>query len=195
MRLEVLERGHKLPARLFVRLAQLVLRQRMDNVVLTALHRPEFWGRPFFTLTPEVLRGPSFWTVGEREYMAAFVSRLNDCPFCLRAHTEITRIETRGEVSVEDASAMRPELAAMLTLLERLTKDPESFGPVDVDAARQAGVPDEAIVDALHVCLLFNTLNRMANAFDWTWDSTEHVRVGAKVIHRLGYRAPGFTLR
>ena len=56
-------------------------------------------------------------------------------------------------------------------------------------------MPDEAIVDALHVCLLFNTLNRMANAFDWSWNSEEHVRVAARVIHRVGPRLPGFILR
>jgi hypothetical protein len=31
----------------------------MDNVAFTAMHRPELWGRPFFTLGSEVLRGPS----------------------------------------------------------------------------------------------------------------------------------------
>lgn len=123
------------------------------------------------------------------------VSRFNDCPFCIRVHAETTRIEAWGEVSVDDASVMRAELAAVLPLLERLTKDPESFGPADVDAAREAGIPDEAIADALHVCFLFNTVNRMANAFDWSWDSEEHVRVAAKVIHRISYRLPGFTLR
>jgi uncharacterized peroxidase-related enzyme len=195
VRLEVLESGHRLPARLFIRLAQLLSRQRMDNVALTAMHRPAFWGRPFFALATEVLRGPSFWTVAEREYMAMVVSRLNDCPFCVRVHTETTRIEARGEVSVDDAAVMRPELTAVLPLLERLTKDPDSIVPADVDAVREAAVPDEAIVDALHVCLLFNTVNRMANAFDWHWDSEEHVRVAARVIHRISYRLPAFTLR
>src|SRR5262245_58369296 len=126
MRLEVLESGHRLPARLFIRVTELLFRQRMDNVALTAMHRPELWGRPF-TLGAEVLRGPSFWTVGEREYMAMVVSRLNDCPFCVRAHTETTRIEARGEVSVDDASVMRAELAGVLRLLEQLTKGPASF--------------------------------------------------------------------
>ena len=69
------------------------------------------------------------------------------------------------------------------------------FGPADVDAARKAGVPDQAIIEALHVGFLFNTVNRMANAFDWTWDSHEHVRVAAKAIHRISYRLPGFALR
>ncbi|MFC7595989.1 carboxymuconolactone decarboxylase family protein [Terrabacter sp. GCM10028922] len=195
MRLEILEHGHKLPARLFIRLSELLFRQPMDNVALTAMHRPDFWGRPFFAVGTQVLRGPSYWTVGEREYMAMLVSRLNDCPFCARVHTETTRIEARGEVSIDDPSVRRPELAAVIPLLEKLTKDPESCGPADIDAARDAGVPDEAIIDALHVGFLFNTVNRMANAFDWTWESEGHVRVAAKVIHRIRYRLPGFILR
>ena len=195
MRLEILERGHKLPARLFIRLSELLFGQRMDNVALTAMHRPDFWGRPFFALGTQVLRGPSYWTVGEREHMAMLVSRFNDCPFCERVHTETTRIETRRDVSVDAASALRPELAAVIPLLEKLTKDPGSCGPADVDAAREAGAPDAAITEALHVGFLFNTVNRMANAFDWTWESEEHVRVAAKVIHRINYRLPGFTLQ
>ena len=195
MRLSILEHDQKLPARWFIRVAELLLRQRMDNVALTAMHRPGLWGRPFLTLGSQVMRGPSYWTAGEREYLAMVVSRFNECPFCERVHTETTRIEGHGEVPVDDVSALRPELAAMLPLLERLTRTPESFGPADIDAARRAGVPDDAIVDALHVAFLFNTVNRMANAFDWTWDSEQHVRVAAKVIHRISYRLPGFALR
>jgi hypothetical protein len=35
----------------------------------------------------------------------------------------------------------------------------------------------------------------MANAFDWTWESEAHLQVAARVIHRINYRLPGFTLR
>jgi uncharacterized peroxidase-related enzyme len=195
MRLHALEHGHRLPARAFIRLAELVSRQRMDNVALTAMHRPEFWGRPFLAILTTVLRGPSYWTPGEREYMAMHVSRLNECPFCLREHTEITRIESHGEVDPEDPSGMRPELAVTLTLLEKLTRSPDAVTSADVVEVRSVGVPDDAVVDALHVMMIFNTVNRMANALDWGWDSDDHVRVTAKVLHRLGYRLPGFTLR
>lgn len=195
MRLEILERGHRLPARLFIRVAELLTRQRMDNVVLTALHRPEFWGRHFGALMPAVMRGPSFWTAAEREYLAAVVSRANECPFCLRAHTETTRLESAGQVSLGDPASIRPQLAAMVPLLQRLTTDPDDVGPRDVAAVRAAGVPDDAIVDALHVCFAFSSVNRMANAFGWTWNSDAHVRTAARVIHRIGYRLPGLTLR
>ena len=54
---------------------------------------------------------------------------------------------------------------------------------------------DEAIVDALHVNLIFNIMNRLANAFDFSWDSDQHVRVGAQVIHRISYRLPRILAR
>jgi uncharacterized peroxidase-related enzyme len=194
VRLGVLERGHERPARLFIRLVELVSRQRMDNVVLTVLHRPEFWGRPFAALIHEVMRGPSFWTPGEREYLAMTVSRLNECPFCLAAHTETTRIESRGEVAV-DGAAMRPELAAVLPFIEKVTTAPDAVTPDDVAPVRAAGVPDEAIVDALHVALAFDSVNRMANAFGWSWNSDRHVRVAATAIHRMSYKLPRFVMR
>jgi uncharacterized peroxidase-related enzyme len=195
MRLDVLGHARSWPARAFVRVAETALRQRMDPVALAAMHAPDLWGRPFLALGSQVLRGPSFWTVGEREYLAMAVSTFNDCPFCVKVHTETTRIEATGEVRPDGASPMRAELAAMLPALERLTRSPDSFGPDDLEAVRAAGVPDQAVLDALRVCLVFNLVNRMANAFDWSWDSDEHARVAAKVIHRISYRLPGFTLR
>jgi putative intracellular protease/amidase len=51
------------------------------GVVRTLLYRKDFFGRPFSELTQQVMRGPSPWTVGEREIFAAFVSRLNQCVF------------------------------------------------------------------------------------------------------------------
>lgn len=194
MRLDILEHGHRRPAKAFFRFVALVFRHEIDDVVKTAAHRPEFWGRAFFDLIAEVLRGPSYWTAGEREYMAMVTSRLNECPFCLAVHTETTRIESGGELG-PDGGPLRPQLAAVLPLLERVALSPDDVTPADVEAVRLAGVPDDAIVDALHVNLIFNTVNRLANAFEWGWDSDEHPRTSAKVIHLTRYKVPGFVLR
>ena len=189
MRPAVLEDGHRLRARIFIRLVRALSRQRIDPVVQMAMYRPQFFGDPFFILGPEVLRGPSYWTPAEREYLAVFTSRLNECPFCVRIHTETTRVESGGAIDV-NSGWIRPEVAAILPLLEKVTRTPDQVGSSDVDAVRAAGVPNEGIIDALHVNLVFNIMNRLANAFDFTWDSEEHVRVGAKVIHRISYRLP-----
>jgi hypothetical protein len=50
-------------------------------------------------------------------------------------------------------------------------------------------------VDALHVKLIFNIMNRLANAFDFSWDSDEYVQFSAKVIHRISYRLPRLLMR
>lgn len=74
MHLDILEHGHRVPAKAFQRMAAWVFRQEMDDVAKTAMHRPAFWGRPFLELASEVLRGPLSRTPGEREYIAAFSS-------------------------------------------------------------------------------------------------------------------------
>jgi uncharacterized peroxidase-related enzyme len=195
MRPSVLEHGHRLRARMFIRLVRALSRQRVDAVAQMALYRPQFFGDPMFKMGSEVLRGRSYWTPAEREYFAVFTSRLNECPFCVRIHTETTRVESGGGVDVNDSGSMRPEVAAVLPLLEKVTRTPDQVAGSDVEAVRAAGVPDEGIVDALHVNLVFNIMNRLANAFDFSWDSDEHVRVSAKVIHRISYRLPRLLMR
>jgi len=44
-------------------------------------HRPDLFGRPFAEAMQQVMRGPSPWSVGERELFAAFVSSRNGCVF------------------------------------------------------------------------------------------------------------------
>jgi hypothetical protein len=51
------------------------------GVLKTLYYRPELFGRPFSDATDVAMRGPSDWSAGERELMAAFVSHVNQCPF------------------------------------------------------------------------------------------------------------------
>jgi len=81
MRLSILERGHRRGARLLLWFTRLVSRKEPPDVVKTLYYRPEFYGAAFSTLVNDAMRGPSDWTVGERELFAAFTSALNQCPF------------------------------------------------------------------------------------------------------------------
>jgi AhpD family alkylhydroperoxidase len=122
----------------------------MDDVAKAAMHRPGFFGRPLFDFGQQVLRGPSYWTPGEREYMAVFSSRLNECPFCVRVHTEVARIESRGEVDTDRNGPVRPELTAVLTLLDKVSRTPDDVSPEDVNEVRAGGGPDDAKLRASH---------------------------------------------
>jgi hypothetical protein len=55
--------------------------ERPLGVLKTINYRPEIFGRPFSAALDLAMRGPSDWTTGERELLAAFVSSLNQCPF------------------------------------------------------------------------------------------------------------------
>ena len=80
MRLRKVHEGHRLPDKAMLGLMQLFA-GHAPGVVRTLKYRKEYFGRPWATLTQQVMRGPSQWTVGEREIFAAFVSRLNQCVF------------------------------------------------------------------------------------------------------------------
>jgi hypothetical protein len=81
MRLRAVEHRHRLAQRLKLTLIRLVSGRRVPDVVKTLLYRPEFFGRAMCDWTQGVMRGPSEWSVGERELFAAFTSRLNQCVF------------------------------------------------------------------------------------------------------------------
>ena len=81
MRLRAVEHRHRLAERLKLILIRVVSGRRVPDVVKTLLYRPEFFGRPMCEWTQAVMRGPSAWSVGERELFAAFTSRLNQCVF------------------------------------------------------------------------------------------------------------------
>jgi hypothetical protein len=44
-------------------------------------YRPRFFGEAFSEALETVLRGPSDWSIGERELFAAYVSSRNHCVF------------------------------------------------------------------------------------------------------------------
>jgi hypothetical protein len=81
MRLQVVERGHRLPQKLIIAMIRLTSGMRVVDIIRTIFYRPEFFGRPISAWTQAVMRGPSPWNVWERELFAAFVSNLNKCRF------------------------------------------------------------------------------------------------------------------
>ena len=80
MRLQRVHRGHRFPDKALLGFMRIIM-GHAPGVVRTLRYRKDFFGRPFSELTQQVMRGPSPWTVGERETFAALVSQLNKCVF------------------------------------------------------------------------------------------------------------------
>lgn len=81
MRLKNVERGRGLRAKFVFGMIRLTQHRRAPDIVRTLLYRPNFLGRFMNDWTQAVMRGPSEWSVAERELFAAFTSRLNHCVF------------------------------------------------------------------------------------------------------------------
>jgi uncharacterized peroxidase-related enzyme len=168
----------------------------LDDVAKVSMRRPAFFGRPFLALTHEVLRGESPWSVGERELFAAVVSGANQCGFCVGTHGEIARL-TLGDVTDAGWQDGRygVQVTATASLLEALTRDPDSVTHSDLAAVRRAGVDDAALIDALYVAYVFNVVNRVADALDFGYRSDRDRLRGARILRRNGYRLPAWLLR
>lgn len=81
MRLQRVEHGHRLRERLNFAWIRLTQHRRAPDILRTLYYRPEFLGHAMSGWSQAVMRGPSHWSVAERELFAAFTSWLNQCVF------------------------------------------------------------------------------------------------------------------
>ncbi|HTJ41675.1 MAG TPA: hypothetical protein VL463_06245 [Kofleriaceae bacterium] len=81
MRLDNVSHGHTFGKKIILRMIKLFSRMDAPDVVKTLMYRPAFFGDPFSRFLQSVMRGPSFWTVGERELFASYTSHLEACHF------------------------------------------------------------------------------------------------------------------
>jgi alkylhydroperoxidase family enzyme len=82
------------------------------------------------------------------------------------------------------------KLRAALALLEKFVLSPDELTPSDIGDARQAGLSDAAIRDALYVSTLFNLVDRLADSLGFEVPSPISFRRSAASLLRHGYALP-----
>jgi alkylhydroperoxidase family enzyme len=86
-------------------------------------------------------------------------------------------------------SAPIPEpLRATLAFLKKLSLEPTEISAEDVRALLGHGLSREAIRDAIYVCYLFNTYDRVADALGWHVPGASVFEASAKHLLSRGYR-------
>ena len=85
------------------------------------------------------------------------------------------------------SAPLRPELAATLVFLEKLTLRPDQLEPADAAAARAAGVSDQALRDAATVCALFSMIVRLADSLGWDVPPFDEFEARADAMLSSGY--------
>ncbi|MQA79395.1 MAG: alkylhydroperoxidase AhpD family core domain-containing protein [Streptosporangiales bacterium] len=193
MRPRVLDHGYGVGQKLLFRLIRLMSGHPVPDAAKITFYRPDFYGTHAKKFTQEAMRGRSTWSVGDRELMAAYVSTVNDCPFCVGAHTATAtqayqdRERVAAVLADLDFAPIDEGLRATLGMLGKLTRE-GTLSADDIRAVLSAGVSHQQIEDALAVSFAFNTTDRLANAFAFDVLSQEGFEAGAKYLLKRGYR-------
>jgi AhpD family alkylhydroperoxidase len=193
MRLSILERGHGFGTKILFALIRAFSGQPVLDVIKLARYRPDFYGGPMQRVTQEAMRGPSAWSVGDRELMAAVVAKANGCEWCTKAHSAVATGAYRDEAKVSavladlETAPIDEPLRATLRLLRTLTRE-RTASADDLRQALAAGASREQVEDALAVCFAFNVVGRLADAFGFFQPGPAAFEAGAKYLLARGYR-------
>ena len=193
MRLAILDNGHSLVTKALFALIRAASRQPVLDVIKLVKYRGDFYGAPIQRVTQEAMRGPSAWSVADRELMAAFVAKTNECEWCTKAHAAVAEGAYRDGARVSavlsdfETATIEEPLRATLRMLCKLTRE-QAVNAADMRAVLAAGVSREQIEDALAVCFSFNTTSRLADAFGFFLPGPKAFEAGAKYLLERGYR-------
>ena len=139
------------------------------------------------------MRGPSAWSVGDRELMGACVSQINQCDVCTKTHAGVAALAYRDAAKVSatladlETAPIEEPLRVTLRMLRKLTRE-HTMDADDMRAVLGAGLSRQQIEDALAVCFTFNTVDRLSRTFGWVVTSDEAFQAGAKFLLTRGYR-------
>ena len=193
MRLDILNSGYSPGTKMLFAIIRLFSRQPVPDAARLAFYRPGFYGAQSKKFTHEAMRGPSAWSVADRELMAAYVSKVNETAFCVGAHTATAgqayqdRAKVQAALTDLDSAPVEDGLRATLRMLGKLTRE-GGADPGDMREVLSAGVSRQQIEDALAVCAAFNTTDRLADAFGFELLSPEGYEAGAKYLLKRGYQ-------
>ena len=159
-----------------------------------AMFRPET-GQYIFELVQILLRGESSLSEGERELIAAYVSYLNNCPYCAKSHAAAARIFF-GEkkywvdevLTNPDKSSIGEKFKALLHIAAKVQVLGTEVRDEDISHARDFGASDREIHDTVLIAASFSMFNRYVDGLAaWTPKDTKHYEEAGKRLSEIGY--------
>ena len=109
---------------------------------------------PALSLAQEVLREDSFLSSKDREIIAAYTSKLNNCQYCNTSHEAFAQSLGATEEDYE-------RLSPLFRYVEKLTLSPSSLTKEDYNSVIESGFSEDELGDAVAVCAAFNFYNRI----------------------------------
>jgi uncharacterized peroxidase-related enzyme len=159
------------------------------GIVDVFMENPKKYGVAL-TLAQEVLREASSLSPLDREIIAAYTSKLNNCDYCCGSHSEFVKSlgGTEEDInSINNASLyLGHRLDPIFKYITVLTKTPSLVSNDLKNEVISSGFTEEELKDSIAVCALFNFYNRIVeghgiDANSETWKSA------AEMINLKGY--------
>jgi uncharacterized peroxidase-related enzyme len=125
--------------------------------------------RPLGELTEAAMRGPSPFSQGERELIAAYVSGLNACVYCHGTHVGVAEAcgisadLIKALLDDVDTAPVEARMKPVLRYARKLTLSPARIADADAAAVYDAGWGDDALYSTVLVTALFNFYNRLVD--------------------------------
>jgi uncharacterized peroxidase-related enzyme len=139
----------RLDAEILSRMRSEVLRSLPEQPVMGDLYKSQPAScKPLGELTEVAMRGPSPFTQGERELIAAYVSGLNACKYCHTAHAGVAAafgVEPdlfNVLLSDIDLAPIEDRIKPILRYARKLTLSPSRMSEADAAAVYEAGWGD-----------------------------------------------------
>ena len=148
--------------------------------------------KPLIECHEVLLRGPSPFTEGERELIAAYVSALNECRYCRGVHTATAERlgSAHGAVAALvddiDAAPIDRRMKPVLRYARKLTQSPRGVAQADAEAVFAEGWDETALYHAVAVTALFNFMNRLVEGLGIELDPA-YVKPAAERLADRGY--------
>jgi uncharacterized peroxidase-related enzyme len=114
-----------------------------------------------------LLHAPNSLSAGDRELIAAYVSSLNACTYCLDSHAAIASWHfgndegfVRSVVADPATAVISDKLRALLAIAARVQQSGSLVRDADIARARENGATDTEIHDTVLIAAAFCMFNR-----------------------------------
>ena len=125
--------------------------------------------KPLGELTEAAMRGPSPFSQGQRELIAAYVSGLNACNYCHTTHVGVAAAcgvapdLFQSLLADLETAPVEAKMKPILRYAKKLTLSPARMTEADAAEVYDAGWSDDALYATILVTALFNLYNRLVD--------------------------------
>lgn len=151
-------------------------------------------GEAMLHLAQALLHGPSPISKRDRELIAAYTSKLNQCKFCYQSHRAAALAHSEDATAAAaiidhpQSASIDPKLKMYFYIAEKVQQSGRHLTKEDITSLKDQGLSDEEIHDAVLIVSAFCMYNRYVDGLGATTPQQEedYIQMGKRMAE-MGY--------